>query len=499
MEFLHKILERSATRFADKGVIYHKDTCISYEELNDRVKHLADYLKSIGIHKGDRIGIYATKSIEEIIIIFAVMKVGGIFVHINPSFKRGQVNHVINDCDMKYLFFSSSKKRILDQLELKLITIHTEIVINDNIDNPKFTVLKHQLTAPEHLNPSDPAAIIYTSGSTGFPKGVIVTHQIFYDATLSSAHFLENDATDILLSVTPFSFDGALSQLFTMILVGGKLVLQSSLFPNDIIKSIEKYKITGIHGVPSFWKMLRLNHSTFDKHEYKHLRYISIIGEIFTQHDFTYLKKILRNTKIYVMYGITEAFRSTYFIPEECYTKIDSVGKPIEGVHIDIVNNQGEICEVGEVGEIVHRGLFVSPGYWNNLEKTREVFRDGALFTGDLGYLDRDGYLYFHGRKDLMFKCLGYRISPDEIEQCINTIPSVKESVAIQFSDDKVENKIKVYVVLKGKMKLNHQELTNYCKQHLPYYMLPHVVQFVEEIPRTSTFKIDRYQLANTK
>jgi len=505
MLLIHEMLAKSSLDYPNKDAFVNKNKRFTFREIDEASTKVANFLMSNGINYGDRLGIYSSKNIEEIITIFAALKIGCIFVHINPHFKEEQLSHIISDCDIKVLFIHESKvkefKKInLDRKQLNLIislspTISLEQQYNvqfiDRILNEAPSVEK----IPIKINQNDPAAIIYTSGSMGKPKGIIVTHKILQDSTVISAAVLENNSDDRLISVTPFSFDGALSQLFTSTYVGGTLVLQESSFPKDVVDTMLNERITGFHAVPSFWKMLLQKHSPFGKNVYGDLRYVSIVGEVFPYDELMKLKKILNSTKFFMMYGITEAFRSTCLLPEDFDKKLPSIGKPLPGVEITIVDENHRLCDPGEIGEIVHRGGFVSPGYWNNSIRTSETFNNGVLYTGDLGKMDEEGYIYFVGRKDAMIKSMGYRISPEEIEECLNKGPEVVESAVTSFFDDTGCNKIKALIVSDKGAEITQKDIIDYCKLHLPYYMVPSLVEFQTEIPKTGTFKIKRSQL----
>ena len=339
------------------------------------------------------------------------------------------------------------------------------------------------------------AAIIYTSGSTGMPKGVVVTHKIFRDSTEISAKILENNFEDRLISTTPFSFDGALSQLFTAFLVGGTIVQQPSSFPKDIVKTLIDEKITGFHAVPSLWNILLQKHSPLSRYEYPHLRYISIIGESFPHKYLDAIKSILKNTKIYLMYGTTEAFRSTYLPPNDLAKKPTSVGIPFPGVTISIINKQNSICRPNEVGEIVHSGVFISPGYWNKPDKSANVFKEGGVHTGDLGKLDDEGYLYFIGREDGMIKSQGFRVSPEEIENCLYQIEEVKEAAVIGIPMEDGGKRIKAVIACKGNKKITEKDIIRHCRHLLPHYMVPEIVEFRQSFPRTVNNKINKMEL----
>jgi acyl-CoA synthetase (AMP-forming)/AMP-acid ligase II len=339
----------------------------------------------------------------------------------------------------------------------------------------------------------DLAAIIYTSGTTASAKGIIVTHRILSESTLVSAQVLGNGPEDRLISLTPFSFDGSLSQLFTATLVGGTLVLQDSLFPKDVARTLVSEKITGFHAVPSFWRMMLERFPSFAGGEFPDLRYLSLIGEVFPEEELAKLKRILRDTDFFMMYGTTEAFRSTCLDPADFSRKRRSVGKPLPGVEIAIVDEQGNRCAVGEIGEIVHRGAFVSPGYWKR--NGDATFRDDGVHTGDSGMLDAEGYLYFVGRKDTMIKRLGYQVYPEEIEACLQALHGVAMAAVVFTPDSGSGSRIRAFLVPGPGPELTFEAVVKHCKRYLPHYMMPDDIKFCSTMPTTGTCKIDRAEL----
>ncbi|MCP4633215.1 MAG: AMP-binding protein [candidate division Zixibacteria bacterium] len=500
---IHENLYNASIDYPDKSAVICGTEAVSYKNLENFSTKLANFLISIGVAKGDRIGIYSNKNIQEIIAIFAVMKAGGIFVHINPHLKENQLQHVLKDADIRILLIDQYKTKVFFKSVTDKCPVNTLISFAPNPQSDeevsgKTYYINDILGATEPSNnkfsvsENDIAAIIYTSGSTGFPKGIIVTHKILNDSTATSASVLENTKDDRLISVTPFSFDGALSQLFTSVYVGGTIVQQRSNFPADIVKTLINEKITGFHAMPSLWGILLQKHSTFDKYDYPHLRYISIIGETFPQDHLNYLIKKLNKTKIYMMYGTTEAFRSTYLPPEDLNRKRTSAGIPFPGINIRIVNEQDNHCKPGEVGEIVHSGLLISPGYWKNSSKTAEVFKNGSLYTGDLGKLDEEGFLYFTGRKDSMFKSQGFRISPEEIEHCLLRIEAIQEAAVLNRPRVTELVRIKAFIVINNSDSLTSKEVLSHCRKNLPNYMIPNEVEFLSELPKTASNKINK-------
>ncbi|WP_084654453.1 AMP-binding protein [Paenibacillus zanthoxyli] len=488
MMFIPELLSKAAIEQPDKEAFRCKGQGLTYMEAEAAVDAAVGLLVSKGINKGDRVGIFSSKCLDEIIALFAIMRIGAVFVHINPFFKEEQLRHIAADCGIKLLFLHEGKTGTFLKAELAG-------TVPDVISLPLAEykpVDKLEKIEPNPASEDDPAAILYTSGSTGRPKGIVVTHRILYESTVVSAGLLGNHAGDRIISVTPFSFDGALSQLFTSVFAGATLILQDSVFPKDIVSTLLTERITGFHAVPSFWRMLLQRHSPFAGHHYPNLRYISIIGEAFPHDEIKKLRSVLPETLFYMMYGTTEAFRSTCLLPEDFERKFPSAGKPLPGVEIGIVNPEGEPCRPGEIGEITHRGAFVSPGYWNLPKLTAETFRNGMLYTGDLGWLDEEGFLYIEGRKDMMLKLMGIRVSPEEIEDGLNRMPGIKEAAVVGITDVNGNVRIKAVIVREEGASLEVQDVILHCKRNLPHYMIPYEVEFCGSLPKTATLKINR-------
>ena len=503
---VNELLTKSAVDFPHKEAVVCGKRRFSYQEIESASNALGNFLYTLGIRRGDRVGIFSSKDVEEVIAIFAIAKVGGILVHINPSFRENQLAHVISDCSIKALLVNKHRAKTLagafpDRCPLDFVISLSGEPTADLSEIAELhsieTILETQPTSQPPCSEraeEDVAAIIYTSGSTGMPKGIIVTHKIFLEATTTSALVLRNDSSDRIISATPFSFDGSLSQLFTAFLKGATLVLQQSSFARDIVQTLLNERITGFHAVPSLWNMLLHSHSPFSQHRYPDLRYVSIIGEVFPEHRLRELRRILRGVDFYIMYGTTEAFRSTCLMPEDLERKPTSVGKPLPGVEILIVD-EGNLCPPGDVGEIVHRGAFVSPGYWKNPTRTLDVFKNGDAYTGDLGRMDEEGFLYFVGRKDGMIKTNGFRVSPEEVEECLYRIEGVKEAAVIPMKDEVFGYAIKAVIACTTESGLEQSHVIAHCRRLLPHYMVPTVVEFAEQLPKTATGKINRSEL----
>ena len=504
---IHDMLSRTARDHPDKEANTFRGRRTSYSKLEEISTKIANFLRSRGVERGMRVGIYSSKCADEVAVIFAIAKAGCVLLHINPSFRDDKLHHVIKETEPAAFFFHQSKSAAVERAAQRRILPNLLIGMGSSasreLPSPALTldtILKKfdcaaQPRIPAESNDEDLAAIMYTSGTTASAKGITVTHRILSEATLVSAQVLGNVAKDRLISLTPFSFDGALSQLFTATLVGGTLVLQDSLFPKDVVTTLISEKITGFHAVPSFWRMMLQRYPSFADYEFPHLRYLSLIGEVFPQDELARLKHILKHTEFYMMYGTTEAFRSTCLPPADFAKKSPSVGKPLPGVKVVLVDEEGNNCPPGKVGEIVHSGAFVSPGYW---QRNGDVtFREDGVHTGDLGMFDEDGYLYFVGRRDTMIKRLGYQVYPEEIEACLQAIDGVAMAAVVCTPDTGNGPQIHAFLVRGRGADLTAAAVARHCKHQLPHYMMPDHIVFRSALPTTGTCKVDRARLLN--
>jgi acyl-CoA synthetase (AMP-forming)/AMP-acid ligase II len=371
--------------------------------------------------------------------------------------------------------------------------------------------LTDAVPAPGEIRPSDaggaggrePAAILYTSGSTGLPKGIVLSHANLLAGTRIVANYLELTGRDRILSLLPFSFDYGLNQLLTAVDRGATLVLQRSHYPADICRSLASHGITGLGAVPPVWVQLMASTSPLPKMRLPELRYITNSGGTFPVELLRRYRAHLPHVRIYPMYGLTEAFRSTYLPPEFVDRLPDSIGKPIPESEILVVDQDGRRCGVGEVGELVHSGPTVALGYWRDPEATAARFRhhpfaaassERVVYSGDLVRTDAQGFLYFVGRRDQLLKCFGQRVSPEEVEGIILASGLVDEA-AVRGEPDAVAGTRVVAHVVPRRDAYTRPALLTWCRREMPAHMVPARIVEHDALPRTSTLKLDRQQV----
>lgn len=516
-ELIHQLISHQAIKTPDATALLFKDDQYCYSELQEHVEKVSRGLISLGLAPDDRVATYLPKLPETVFSLFGTTHAGGVFVPVNPLLKPKQVGYILSDCDVKVLITSAQRLQGLEKTLHNCPHLRAVIVVEEELpisEQPEQKDSFQQLcwndltTADKHHNPhtridSDMAAILYTSGSTGNPKGVVLSHKNMATGARSVASYLANHSGDRLLAALPFSFDYGLSQLTTAFSVGASVALMDYLLPRDVIRAIEKYKITGLAAVPPLWNQLA--QLDWPVETSASLRYLTNSGGAMPQATTAKLRASLPNTQVFLMYGLTEAFRSTYLPPDQIDQRPTSMGKAIPNAHVLVVRPDGTECEPGEPGELVHRGSLVSMGYWNDKEKTAQRFRPSpgqpegipiseiAVWSGDQVKKDEEGFLYFISRMDEMIKTSGYRVSPSEVEEAIYALGSIKEVAAIGVPHPTLGQAIALVVTTTDD--LTPQAILKYCKKELPNFMVPHEIIFLEHMPHNQNGKIDRKRL----
>lgn len=508
-DLLHELIYESAQVFQDSPALSYKGEVLDYAALAERVEKAAAAFLDAGLSRGERVAVYMEKRFETIAALFGASRAGGVFVPVNPILKADQVAYILKDCNVRILVTSNDRLNLLEESLKSCRDLHTIFVVGDG-ESPDLHEVRilpwnqgFSGAPPHRVIGSDMAAILYTSGSTGKPKGVVLSHLNMMTGARSVSQYLENTQDDRILSVLPLSFDYGLSQLTTAFCVGATAVLMNYLLPRDIVKAVEKENITGLAAVPPLWIQLA-------QLEWRSsLRYFTNSGGAMPKATLDALRSRLPGARPYLMYGLTEAFRSTYLPPEEVDKRPDSMGKAIPGAEILVVREDGTPCVPGEPGELVHRGALVSLGYWNDPAKTAERFRPApnresglclpeiAVWSGDTVRSDEDGFLYFIGRRDEMIKTSGYRVSPTEVEEVIYAAESIGEAVAIGVPHPVLGQEIVVVAAARPGEALDAEALLSACRSRLPAYMVPSRILVREGgLPRNPNGKIDRKALA---
>ncbi len=510
---IHHLIAHRAQSHPDDPALTYRDVTVTYGELWRDTVGSARQLSGLGVRRGDRVAVYLEKRLETVAALFGVSAAGGVFVPINHVLKPAQVGHILTDSGARILVTSAER---LGQLTAALAGSAVEqiIVVGETLpevggDHGVHLWDATPVAADDIGTGSaidvDPAAILYTSGSTGRPKGVVLSHRNLIVGAESVSTYLHNTSDDVILSVLPLSFDAGLSQLTTAFAVGAHCVLMNYLLPRDVVKLCTAHGVTGLTCVPPLW--LQLASVDWPEETAARLRYWANTGGRMPKTTLDRLRATFTQADPYLMYGLTEAFRSTYLDPAEVDRRPGSIGKAIPNAEVLVLRPDGTRCEPGEPGELVHRGALVALGYWNDPVRTAERFRpvahigqdwrapELAVWSGDTVVADEEGFLSFVGRADDMIKTSGYRVSPTEIEEAVYGTGLVRDVVAIGVADEALGQRI-VLVVSAGAEALDERELVAALRPTLPAYMLPSRVQIRDDLPRSPNGKFDRPRIA---
>lgn len=483
---------------ADAPALIIRDSCYNYKELNLRIGRLAAFLKAKGFAPGDRIATWLGKGEIACLMPLASVRAGLVHVPVNPVLKAPQVRHILSDSGARLLITNAARASTLDVPDESA---------GFEIADEKAVLAQIADSAAQRCDPlpldTDPdrlAAILYTSGSTGRPKGVMLSHANLALGADSVARYLNLQADDVTLAVLPLSFDYGQNQLLSTWRAGGCVVPLDYLAPRDVIKACGKYGVTTLAAVPPLW--VQLVEQEWPENAVSSMRRLTNSGGALTPS----LVKMLRNifcskTDIFAMYGLTEAFRSTYLDPSLIDENPTSMGKAIPFAEIMVVAPDGSEAAPGEAGELVHAGPLVAHGYWQDAVRTAERFKPApafskyggmAVWSGDTVRRDKDGLLYFVGRDDAMIKTSGNRVSPTEIEEVAVESGLVAEACALGRKDERLGAAIVLFVRGSGDM----DALTAHLRGNLPNFMQPAEIIWLDVFPKNANGKLDRNLLA---
>ncbi len=500
---VQSFLTNSLNLFPDKTALVSDGLRLTYREINQRVNQLANALRDHGIQRGDRVALFLPNCVDQVIAIFAILKVDAVFVVINQSTKADKLIYILNNCNARAIFTSPLQADLLMDEREALLDLSFVVISGDyqSKDNTVYSlsnfVAGYAETEPKSKNiDQDLACLIYTSGSTGDPKGVMTAHANMVFAAQSIISYLKNTPQDIILNALPLSFDYGLYQLIMTFAFGGTLVLEKGfLFPSVILKRIQEEKATGFPGVPTLFSVLF--NMDLSEYDLSSLRYMTNTAAALSSWHIEKIQSLFPNVDFYSMYGLTETKRTLYLPPDEMTTKPDSVGIPIPGTEAWVEDEEGNRLQPGFPGELVVRGRHVMRGYWNDPKTTAVRFRPGPIpgetlcYTGDLFKMDSDGYFYFISRRDDIIKSRGEKVSPKEVENILYKLEGIQDAAVIGVPDELYGEAIKAFVVLRD-LTLDHKAIMRHCKKNLEDFMVPKYIEILDELPKTSSGKIKK-------
>ncbi|KPL67480.1 AMP-binding protein [Erythrobacter sp. SG61-1L] len=470
---------------------------LNYKALRERISLLAAWLADRVPEKGARVASWAAKGELTCLMPLAAARAGLVHVPVNPLLKHAQVAHILADSGAHLLMGNSAR---LASLGAGDVPAGCALVEEGQVW-AEAEALGGSL-GPSQADPGELAAILYTSGSTGRPKGVMLSHANLWLGAVSVANYLGLEADDVVLGVLPLSFDYGQNQLLSAWRAGASVVPIDYLTARDVVKACAKHGVTTLAAVPPLW--VQLVELDWPRDASAPLRRLTNSGGALTVELVQRLRAIFPQARLFPMYGLTEAFRSTYLDPSLVDTHPTSMGKAIPFAEVLVVGDDGAVTAPGVEGELVHCGPLVAQGYWQDGQRTAERFKSApagsayggmAVWSGDRVVRDADGLLYFAGRRDAMIKSAGNRISPQEIEEAALATGLVAEAVALGVPDERLGQAVHLVVRPKADAEDAQDRLPRLLAQELPNFMQPRAYHWRDAMPLNPNGKIDRTAL----
>ncbi|MHA1649049.1 MAG: class I adenylate-forming enzyme family protein [Candidatus Helarchaeota archaeon] len=498
-----ELVEKQAQKYGDKTFLYWEDMTISYSQLNKLTNKVANMLYDLGIRKGDKVSVFLPNMPEFVYLYLGIPKIGAVIGPVNALFKAREVHFVVNHSEAKILVTIPKFMRIVNEVRDQLPHLKHVIVIGEPTENTlNYQELMDQASdaapPPVSINEKDdPAAILYTSGTTGFPKGVLQTHfNIKRNAEMLVEALKPEPDYRFMLILPLFHVNAQIVTVMTPLTIGASCILTPGFSAKKHWDLVAKYRASTFSAVPTILSiLLRMPHENLDLSSLKFV----ICGaaplpiEVMKEFESTF------NCKIVEGYGLTEGTCASSVNPMPTETedrrKIGSIGIPLPGTEMKIVDENGNEVPPGVKGEIIVKGDNVMKGYFKNPEANAETLKNGWLYTGDIGYMTEDGFFYIVDRKKDMIIRGGENIYPREIEEVLYSFPGVSLAAVIGVPDEIYGEVPKAFVVMKEGATASADEIIAYCKKNLADFKVPQYVEFRDDLPKNPTGKIMKVPL----
>jgi long-chain acyl-CoA synthetase len=486
-----ELLMSTTQRKPEKVALVFKGEKYTYQQLQEQIFRVAYGLKQLGITDNKNVGLMMTNRPEYVITYFAILAVGASVVPINPLFKEQEVTYILNDSEAEFLFIDELALKTVERLttvlpkELKIISC-AKRQMEKYI--PWISMLTSQaIEQPVQRKITDIAQINYTSGTTGHPKGAMITHSNLNWMAIACGSNFDVWPTDRVLCALPlFHAYAKLQCLLSPVTQGATIYLEERFETASVLKSMEENQITVYFGVPTMYTMF-VHFPEISAYNLEHLRACFSGGASIPVEIIEKVKETM-GVEICEGYGLTESTVGLTCNPVRGMKKIGSVGIPMAGVDLKIVDSEGIDVDLKQIGEIIFNGPNAMKGYYKKPEETENAIKNGWVYTGDLGYQDEEGYIYIVDRKKDMIIRGGYNVYPREIEEVIYTHKNVVECAVIGRPDPLYGERIVAYIVTNDNN--NQEEFIRYCKERLVHYKIPDVICFIDELPKSGTGKI---------
>lgn len=506
MQLFHQAIADNCRKYPTKPAIILDGIETLYQDLQHKVDIIASLLSTLGVAPGDRVGLYSSISIELIAAYLGVLQADAITAATHHTLSREKLIHQLKHSGARVLITDSTDDLpgLIEAAELErvLLTVPNPIPLNSVMSLTDaitaYKELKAVATPPRPLDPERPTSIFYTSGSTFNPKGVLVNHRIMLAACSRVTEYLQICVSDRILSYSTMASDYGVYNIMMPLVVGATCVIESTPASSaeDVLKVVEREAVTAMHVFPPVFSLLASTGPQWQT-RLSSLRYISSSGQALRTRHIQRIRQALPQVRIFSNYGLTECKRVCYLPPEEIDQRPTSVGKPLPGVSLYLVDEQDQVIDQpGEIGELLVTSDYLMLGYWNMPKANDRVFLHDTFGhsrlyrTGDLFKFDAEGYFYHVARKDDVFARHAWKVNPREIETCLASHPAVAEVLVIPAIDEFAGYVPKAWIVLETAFaQTTEQTLLDYCKAHLDWHMVPTKCVFLNTLPKTDSGK----------
>jgi long-chain acyl-CoA synthetase len=482
-------VERGRHLFPDKIALIFEDKSYTYKQLDNLANRAANGLRSLDIHKGDRIALFLPNIPEFIISYLGILKIGAIAVSVNVMLKSAEVSYIVNDCAAKAIVTTELQSEEIQKADLPELQ---HILIAEGQANKGISLSELMENASEEaraveMDSHASACILYTSGTTGFPKGATLSHGNIVSNIYSANHCYQISQNDRLLLFLPLFHCFGQNAIFNSgFNACATIILHRQFDLEQILHIIETHHVTMFLGVPTvFIKMLNIDTSGYDMTSVRY--YFSAAAPMPVEVSLSWQKKY--GFVIYEGYGLTETSPFASYNHGLKY-KLGSIGTPIENVEMKIIDEEGNRVPIGELGEIVIKGPNVMLGYWNRPFETQEVIKNGWFYTGDIGRMDEEGFFYIVDRLKDMINVSGFKVYPTEVENVIYEHPVVAEVAVYGVPDPIKGERVKASIVLKVGHTITDRQILEFCSERMAVYKIPKAIEFVESIPKNPAGKV---------
>ncbi len=495
-----EVLARWARRMPDKEAVVFQEKRLTYGELNERVNRLANGFLDMGIQNGEKVAVLFMNNVELVECYLACWKIGAVVVAINFRLTGPEISYQVNQSDSKAFIygrmFQETVNTITDQLpKVQHYICPGEIGSGNIIDYEELLTGKSPKDPDIFVSDDDPAFILYTSGTTGKPKGAVLTQKNLLMEVINFSIEAELRRGDRTVFAAPLFHVAAIMQCFTLLFLGGTVVIMEQFDPEEMLKLIEVEKITVAQIIPVMWISI-LALPNVGGYDTSTLRTAISGAAVLLTEVLEKALKLFPGIGIYNIFGQTETTGGmTTLHPEDAFNKMGSVGQRMINSEARIVDDDDRDVPVGKVGEIIYKGPTVLKEYYKNPEGTAEAMKGGWFHSGDLVREDEDGYIYVVDRKKDMIISGGENIYPAELEEVLFAHPKILEVAVIGVPDPRWGENVKAVVVPEQGESLTQEEVIDYCKKHLASYKKPKTIEFIEALPRNAAGKVLKFEL----